>query len=339
MFLFLGMHIFSYGEEGKQYVLVTGGAGYIGSQTCKALAQRGYIPVAYDSLAIGKKEAVKWGPLVVGELSDRAHLDQVMEQYHPIGVIHFAAWTAVGESVTDPSKYYWNNVVGTLILLDAVRDHKIAPFIFSSSAATYGIPETSLIEEFAAQAPINPYGNTKFIVEKMLGDFGRAYGIRYVCFRYFNAAGADPDGELGPNFKSATHLIPIVLQVAAKKKPLLEVFGTDYLTVDGTAIRDYIHVADLAAAHVLALDYLLEGKKSLSLNLGTGRGYSVKEVIQAAKNVTKCDIPFVYSGRREGDPPMLVANARKAQELLGWETRYSDLETLIQTSWDWMQKD
>jgi len=335
LFLVFTFFHFLHGEEKKPFVLVTGGAGYIGSHTCKALHEAGFIPVTYDSLVVGKKEAVKWGPLVVGDLSDRKKLDAVLEEYQPVGVIHFAALTAVGESVTEPSKFYWNNVVGSLNLLDAVRDHHLAIFIFSSSAATYGIPLKSKIDESCTLSPINPYGNTKWMVEKILQDFEQAYGIRYVSFRYFNAAGADLGGELGPHVKGATHLIPIVIQVGMKKRQILEIYGTDYPTSDGTAIRDYIHVSDLADAHVLALKYLLNGNKSMTLNLGTGHGYSVKEVVESAKKVMLCDIPHVYSARRAGDPPALIADAEKAKKLLGWEAKNSDLETLIRTAWEW----
>ncbi len=326
-----------FGEEGKPFVLVTGGAGYIGSHTCKALADAGFIPVVYDSLLTGAKEAVKWGPLVVADLNDRGALDRAIEEYHPVGVIHFAALIAVGESVAHPAKFYWNNVVGSLNLLEAVKDHKIPAFIFSSTAATYGIPEGDTVDELSPQRPINPYGNTKFFVEKMLADFERAYGTRYVCFRYFNAAGADLDGELGPNFKRATHLIPLIIQAAAGKRPHLEVYGTDFPTPDGTGIRDYIHVADLARAHVLGLKYLLEGNQSVTLNLGAGQGYSVKEVIQTAQKVIPYPIPVVYSDRRAGDPPAVVADSQKAKEVLGWEAEHSDLESIIRSSWKWFK--
>jgi UDP-glucose-4-epimerase GalE len=318
------------------YVVVTGGAGYIGSQTCKALKAAGYTPVVYDSLHAGKISSVKWGPLVVGELNDRAKLDKLFDEYHPVGVIHFAALIAVGESVKDPSKYYWTNVVGTLTLLDAVKDHTIPAFIFSSSAATYGIPETSLVNEDSPQNPINPYGNTKLIGEKMINDFAEAYKIPYICFRYFNAAGADLDNELGQNnVEQATHLIPLVLQTAAKKRTHVDIYGTDFPTPDGTGVRDYIHVVDLADAHVLALKHLLDGHESLILNLGTGHGYSVKEVIDATKKITGCEIPVAYRSRRAGDPPALIADTTQAKNLLGWEPHHSDLETIIRTSWNW----
>ncbi len=326
------------GGNNKPFVLVTGGAGYIGSQTCKVLYEGGYTPVVYDSLQLGRKEAVKWGPLIVADLNDRAALDHVLDEYQPIGVIHFAAIAAVGESVSNPAKYYRNNVVGSLTLLEAVKDHRIPVFIFSSSAATYGMPLQSIITELTPQVPINPYGNTKLITEMMLADFERAYGIRYVCFRYFNAAGADLEGELGPDVTRPTHLIPVIVQTAAKEKPRLEIFGSDFPTPDGTGIRDYVHVVDLARAHLLGLEYLLRGNPSVILNLGTGHGHSVKEVVETAQKVIPREIPFVYSGRRAGDPPVLIADFQKAREVLGWEPLHSDLETMIGGTWEWHER-
>ncbi len=327
----------AHAENKKPYVLVTGGAGYIGSQTCKALAAKGYIPVTFDSLQSGTEDAVKWGPLVIGDLMDPEALDRAFHAYPPVGVIHFAALTSVGTSVMDPSKFYWNNVVGSLTLLEAVRKHRIPVFIFSSTAAAYGIPLEGMVNEFSPLQPINPYGNTKLMVEKMLSDFERAYGIRYVCFRYFNAAGADMEGELGPNFQSATHLIPMIIQVAAKKRPYLEIYGTDFDTPDGTGVRDYIHVADLARAHVLGLEYLLDGNPSVVLNLGSGHGYSVKEVVAAVQKVTSRTIPLVYTARRTGDPAAVVADSSRAKEILGWEPCCSDLESMIRSCWQWHQ--
>ncbi len=325
--------LFSQEIDGRQAVLVTGGAGYIGSQTCKALAKNGYTPIAYDSLVTSDKRSVKWGPLVIGNIQDRALLDRVFKEYNPVAVIHLAALVSVDKSMKEPAKFYWDNVVGTLTLLDAVRDHQVPIFIFSSSAAIYG-PHTDkiIVDEATKASPINSYGNTKLIGETMLRDFERAYGTRYVCFRFFNAAGADLDGDLGPDLTTASHFISRVIQTAAKKRPHLEVYGTDFSTPDGTGIRDYVHVMDLAQAHILALEYLLKGRDSAVINLGSGCGHSVKEVIDATQQITGNEIPVVYLGRREGDVPALIADSYLAKTLLGWEPHYSDLDTIIKST-------
>ena len=317
-------------------ILVTGGAGYIGSHTCKALAARGFTPVTYDSMVYGHEWAVKWGPLVRGDIADRAALDAVFEEYNPAGVIHFAAFIAVGESVQDPAKYYRNNSVGTLTLLEAMRDHGVKPIVFSSTAAMYGMPQAVPIVESHPQWPINPYGWSKFMVERMLEDFGRAYGTRHCALRYFNAAGADPDGEIGEAHDPETHLIPLVLQAARNPEKPITVFGTDYDTPDGTCIRDYIHVNDLADAHIRALDYLADNS-SAAINLGTGTGNSVQEIIEASRSVTGVDIQPQFGPRREGDPSRLVADRTLAKQKLGWEPQFTDITETIGHAWNWMQ--
>lgn len=324
-------------EMNSQKILVTGGAGYIGSHACKALAAAGFFPVTIDSLIHGHSWAVQWGPLEQGDIADRAFLDSVIAKYHPIAVMHFAAFAYVGESVVDPGKYYRNNVAGTLTLLEAVRDHQIPHFVFSSTCATYGAPIAIPIPEAHPQWPINPYGAGKLMIERMLTDFEQAHGLRSVSLRYFNAAGADPDGEIGECHNPETHLIPLVLDVAASFRSEIKIFGEDYSTPDGTCIRDYIHVTDLADAHIRALNYLIQGGTSVQMNLGTGTGYSVKEVIATTGKVTGRKI-FVTSGaRRPGDPPQLVAKATTAEKLLGWAPVHSRLEEIIGTAWAWHQ--
>lgn len=316
-------------------ILVTGGAGYIGSQACKALFEAGYYPVVYDNLVYGHEWAVKWGPLEKGDLADRARLDQVIETYQPDSVMHFAAYAYVGESMESPGKYFRNNVAGTLSLLEAMRDHQIDKIVFSSTCATYGVPETSPIHEDHPQRPINPYGASKLMVEQMLKYFDIAHGIRSISFRYFNAAGADPDGEIGEDHNPETHLIPLVLDVALGRSPNISVFGCNYGTPDGTCIRDYIHVVDLADAHILGLKQLEEGSPTIFYNLGNGQGFSVREVINTAINVTGNKIPFISSKRRAGDPPVLVGNGQLAMKKLGWKPKYTALETQIAHAWQW----
>jgi UDP-arabinose 4-epimerase len=324
-------------EQGKT-VLVTGGAGYIGSHACKALARAGYNPVTYDSLVYGHEWAVRWGPFEQGDILDRARLDEAFERHRPGAVMHFAAFAYVGESVENPGKYYRNNVAGSLTLLEAARDHGVRDFVFSSTCATYGVPDQIPIPETQAQRPINPYGTTKLMVEQMLADFEAAHGIRWSALRYFNASGADPDNEIGEAHDPETHLIPLVLDAASGRRADIRVFGTDYPTPDGTCIRDYVHVTDLAEAHVLALQALQRGGHSSAYNLGNGMGFSVTEVIDAVRRVTGLDVPTVLAERRPGDPPALVGDAAKARAELGWEPRLYDIDDIVRTAWAWHQK-
>jgi len=322
----------------KNPVLVTGGAGYIGAHACKALARAGYTPITYDNLVYGHKSSVKWGPLEAGDISDRERLEAVMRKYQPVAVMHFAAYAYVGESVEDPAKYYRNNVAGTLSLLETMRDCGIDKIIFSSTCATYGMPEQIPIAEDHPQIPVNPYGRSKLMIEWILQDFAAAYGLKYVALRYFNAAGADPEGEIGEDHDPETHLIPLVLDVALGKRELIDIFGTDYETPDGTCIRDYIHVTDLADAHLLALEYLLNGGKSDVFNLGNGNGFSVREVIATARKITGCDIPCVESDRRPGDPPVLIGSSDRIQTELRWRPVFKSLDSIVETAWRWHQK-
>ena len=319
-------------------ILVTGGAGYIGSHTCKALAKAGFTPIAYDNLSSGHEWAVKWGPLAKGDILDRARLEEVFQQYKPSAVMHFAAYADVGESVAEPLKYYRNNVAGTLNLLEVMRDLDVDQIVFSSTCATYGIPQTIPISEQHPQNPINPYGFSKLVCEQMLTDLGVAHGLRSISLRYFNAAGADPDGEIGEERSSEGHLIPLVLQVAAGSRPHVTIFGTDYDTPDGTCVRDYVHVTDLAEAHVLALKALQGNSDSASYNLGTGNGFSVRDVIQTASAVTGRRIPVREGSRRPGDPPRLEADATKAKKELGWKPCYDDPRQIIESAWNWSSK-
>jgi UDP-arabinose 4-epimerase len=316
-------------------VLVTGGAGYIGSHTCKALAAGGFFPVSIDNLVYGHEWAAKWGPLIKGDINDRDLLEHVFRTYRPVAVLHFAAFAYVGESVNSPDKYYRNNVVGTLTLLDAMLGHRCNNLIFSSTCATYGNPLTLPITEDHEQRPINPYGWSKLMIEQIMRDYERAYNLRHVSLRYFNAAGADPDGEIGEDHDPETHLIPLAIQAALGERPYLEIYGTDYPTGDGTAVRDYIHVSDLALVHVLALEHLLSGKKSVFLNVGTGHGYSVREVIKAVASATKCEVPMRESPRRAGDPPVLVAKSARAFASFGWQPRFTDINATVQTAVRW----
>jgi UDP-glucose-4-epimerase GalE len=316
-------------------VLLVGGAGYIGSHTAKYLAQRGFLPVVYDDLSRGHRQAVKWGPLEVGDIADGARLAEVLARHRPRAVVHFAAFAYVGESVTDPARYYRNNVAGTLSLLEAMRAAEVRTLVFSSTCATYGVPTAVPIVEESPQNPINPYGRTKLMIEQVLADYSQAYDFRCICLRYFNAAGADPDGELGEDHDPEPHLIPLVLEAAAGRRPSVSIFGDDYPTRDGTCVRDYIHVTDLAQAHALALRHLLSGGASVNLNLGNGAGYSVREVIDAAEKVTGKKIPVVHGPRRPGDPPELVGSAERARALLGWRPEHASLESIIRTAWAW----
>jgi UDP-glucose-4-epimerase GalE len=324
--------------ESPKAVLVTGGAGYIGTQTCKALEGAGFLPIAYDNFSKGSALGFKWGILVEGDISDKEKLKRVIDKYHPIAVIHMAAFKAVAESVRDPSKYYLNNLCGSIALLDVMREKGLKKIIFSSSALVYGGLDTlEPIKETMPCQPETPYGKSKWIVEGILEDFRSSYGFHYVVLRYFNVAGADLMGECGERGESTQNLIPIIFQVASNKRKELEVFGEDYATRDGTAIRDYLHVADLADAHVKALHYLLKGKPSVILNLGTGKGSSVKEIVEAAKVVTGRPIPEKRAPRRTGDPRCLTADPSLASEVLGWRSEHSDLKTLLESEWKWRQ--
>ncbi len=317
-------------------VIVTGGAGYIGSHACKALAGRGYEPVTYDNLSIGNRWAVRWGPLERGDIIDPCRLHEVFKKYRPVGVLHFAALALVGESMQAPALYYRTNVAGAQNVLDACRVHEVPAFVFSSTCAVYGVPEIVPIKEETPTLPINPYGASKLMVERILADYERAYGLRHMALRYFNAAGADPDGELGETRDVETHLVPLALDALLGRRPPLRIFGDDYPTPDGTAIRDYIHVSDLADAHVGALDLLLAGESSRRVNLGTGHGYSVRQILDAAAEVAGRAVPYEVAARRPGDPAELVADPRKALALLGRDlTRRSDLATIMRTAWAW----
>ncbi len=316
-------------------VLVTGGAGYIGSHACKALARAGYRPVSYDNLAYGHEWAVKWGPLEKGDILDAARLGEVLAAYKPSAVIHFAAFIDVGESVRDPAKYYRNNLAGTLGLLDAMRRHGVEKIVFSSTCATYGIPDIVPIAESAPQHPINPYGASKWMIERVLADYGHAYGLRSVALRYFNAAGADPDGELGEDHDPETHLIPLVLDVAKGARPNVTIFGEDYATQDGTCVRDYVHVSDLADAHILAMQGLEGHELRSAYNLGTGEGHSVAQVIACAERVTGRKIAATRGPRRPGDPATLLADPSLAKSELHWTPRRTAISDIIETAWRW----
>lgn len=319
----------------KPALLITGGAGFIGSHTAKQLARAGYLPVVVDNLSTGHRDAVRWGSLVEADIRDTDALVAAMRLHQPQAVIHFAAHAYVGESVYDPTKYYRNNVEGTRSLLDACHATGVDKLIFSSSCATYGIPDSLPIREDDPQHPINPYGRTKLIGEQMLADCEVAHGLKFVALRYFNAAGADPDGELGERHEPETHLIPRALLAAFGQLPLLEVFGSDLPTPDGTCVRDYIHVTDLARAHVMAAAYLIAGGASTRLNLGTGRGTSVREVLDAIERVTGRRVPAVMRPARAGDPPTLFADGSRAAEVLGFVPELSDLDTIMRTAAPW----
>jgi UDP-glucose 4-epimerase len=317
-------------------VLVAGGAGYIGSHMVRALAAAGHEPLVFDNLATGHRAAVARGVVLVeGDLLDAGALRACFEAYLPDAVMHFSARSLVGESMADPLLYYINNVTGTLNLLQVMRAAGVHRFVFSSTAALFGEPETVPIPDDALPGPINPYGTSKWMVEQVLADADRAYGLRYVSLRYFNAAGAAVDGAIGEDHRPETHLIPLVLQAALGQRSSISVFGTDYPTDDGTCIRDYIHVQDLCAAHLLALDYLAAGGESRSYNLGNGRGFSVREVIEAAQRVTGVAIPVVEAARRPGDPAVLVADSARIRAELGWEPAYPELDTIVAHAWQW----
>jgi len=317
-------------------ILVVGGAGYIGSHTARFLKKQGLNPVVFDNLTTGFAASVKDQTFIQGDLHDQSLVEQTLMEHKIEAVMHFAACALVGESVIEPSKYYDNNVVATFRLLEAMRNCGVGKFVFSSTCATYGIPEVVPIDENEKQAPINPYGFTKLVVERMLQDYTHAYEFSYAALRYFNAAGASTEGDIGEDHDPESHLIPIVLQVALGQRKHVTIFGDDYPTADGTCIRDYIHIYDLAAAHLAALQ-LLKPKQGIEVNLGTGNGYSVQEVIQMCRKITGHAIPTVMGERRPGDPPELIANAAKANSLLGWRPQHSDLENIVKTAWNWHQ--
>ncbi len=318
--------------------LVVGGAGYIGSHVVKALGKKGYDVVVLDNLSEGHRNSVSNCEFIQGDLGDTPLLKDLFSSKNIDCVMHFAAFCYVGESVVDPRKYYRNNVVNALNLLEAMVEHNAPPFIFSSSCATYGVPLTPSIDETHSQHPVNPYGRTKYMIEQVLHDFGIAYGLRSISLRYFNASGADESGNIGEYHRPETHLIPLLLQVALGQREDIEIFGTDWDTPDGTCIRDYVHVTDLANAHVLAAERLLDGAPSAAYNLGCEAGYSVKELVEIARKVTGHSIPVREVGRRAGDPERLVASSEKIRKELGWSPRYDDPEKIVATAWEWHRR-
>jgi len=319
-------------------ILIVGGAGYIGSHVNKELNKRGYETVVFDNLIYGHKEAVKWGAFEYGDISNTNRLEEVFKKYKIDAVFHFSAFAYVGESVGNPAKYYQNNVAATINLLNVCVRYGVKNFVFSSSCATYGVPETVPITEAMSQNPINPYGRTKYIVEQILRDYESAYGLHSICLRYFNAAGCDPDCEIGENHDPETHIIPKVLDAAIGKDAQIKVFGNDYPTKDGTCVRDYIHVLDLADAHIKALEYMKKENKSDCINLGTSEGISVLEIIEAARRITGKEIKVSFEERRAGDPPALIGSNKKAHDVLGWQPKYSDVDNIIKTAWNWHKK-
>ncbi len=319
----------------KRTILVTGGAGYIGSHACKALARAGHVPVAYDNLSTGWEEAVKFGPFEAGDLLDRARLDAVLARHRPDAVMHFAAASDVGEASRDPGKYWRNNVMGSLTLVEAMLGAGIRQMVFSSTCAVYGDASGATLDEDSPVAPINAYGASKHAIEVMLQEFGQSHGLRAIVFRYFNVAGADPDAEVGEFHRPETHLVPLLLDAILGRRPALTIYGTDYSTPDGTCIRDYVHVSDLVDAHVAGLDRLLQGGESRLYNLGTGHGFSVREVAGAARTVTNREIPLVEGERRPGDAVRLVSGSRRALHELGWEHTRSTMPQMIEDAWRW----
>jgi UDP-glucose-4-epimerase GalE len=317
-------------------ILVTGGAGYIGSHTCKALALAGYEPITYDNLSTGHADAVKWGPLVTGDLEDKHKLSGCLRQYKPTAVVHFAASAYVGESVSNPFKYYQNNVGGSLSLLEAMRSQNLDKIVFSSTCATYGMPDLQLINEECLQQPINPYGQSKLMIEQILRDLSNQRQLKQISLRYFNAAGDDKEGEIGERHNPETHLIPLAIS-SAFEGPELKIFGTDYQTPDGTAVRDYLHVQDISKAHILALEYLFSGGESNFINLGTGKGHSVKEIITCLQELG-ISVRASNAPRRAGDPAFLVANPLKANTLLKWQPEYTNIKDILKTAITWHTK-
>ncbi len=318
-----------------QHVLVTGGAGYIGAHACKALARAGFVPVAFDNFTTGWREAVKFGPSVEGDLMRPADIAAAFAQYRPVAVVHFAALSLVGESMKDPAKYWRVNVNGALNLMEAAVSAGCLNFVFSSTCATYGDQDGVVLTEDTPQRPINSYGASKRAIEEMLANFGAAFGLQHVIFRYFNVAGADPEGEVGEQHRPETHLIPLMLDAVDGRRPALTVFGTDYPTPDGTCLRDYVHVCDLVDAHVLGLNWLLDGRGSTAFNLGSGAGFSVREVIAAAGAVTNRPVPVVYGERRAGDAAALVSGSDRARTVLGWQPKRSTMDQMIRDAHEW----
>ncbi len=318
-------------------ILVVGGAGYIGSHMCKYLAQHDCQPIVLDNLSLGHREAVKWGPLFKGNLDDQVLLERIFQQHTIKAVMHFAAFCYVGESVLHPLKYYQNNISSTLGLLKGMQAAGVNNLIFSSTCATYGEPDFLPITEDHPQKPINPYGQSKLMMEKIFADLDKADGLKTVCLRYFNAAGADPEGELGEDHDPETHLLPLILQTALGQRKELTVFGNDYPTKDGTCIRDYIHINDLAQAHYLSLQHLLQGGQSKQYNLGNGNGSSILDVLDTASQITGKRIPYTFSDRRAGDPAVLIGSSEKAARELGWTPKYANLDTILETAWKWLK--
>lgn len=318
----------------KGKILVVGGAGYIGSHAVKELNRQGYETVTFDNLVYGHRDAVKWGAFEEGDMANEGRLHELFAAHEIAAVMHFAAYAYVGESVTDPEKYYFNNVAATLNLLKVMREFGVDKFIFSSTCATYGEPQVVPIPEDHPQNPINPYGMSKLMVEKILTDYGRAYGLKSIAFRYFNAAGADPDGEIGERHDPETHLIPLVMEAILGGRTL-KIFGEDYPTEDGTCIRDYIHVVDLARAHILGLERLLAGGDSAVYNLGNGAGYSVKQIIETTERISGRKVPYEVAPRRAGDPAALIGSAGKAIAELGWKPEFADIDRIVETAWNW----
>ncbi len=319
-------------------ILVTGGAGYIGSHVVRALGEKGFTVLVYDNLSKGHRDAVLHGDLVVGDLADSKLLDHTLKEFRPDAVMHFAAFIEVGESVIDPIKYYHNNVANTINLLNALTRHRVDKVIFSSSAAVYGSPEKVPVPEGESIKPINPYGQSKAFIEKILNDLSTATHVQYVSLRYFNAAGADPKGRIGERHNPESHLIPLILKAAKGERENIKIYGSDYPTPDGTCVRDYIHVEDLADAHLLALNYLLDGGRSDVYNCGYGHGYSVREVVEVARKSTGMDFTVQTAERRAGDPPALVADSSKLKRILKWTPKYDDLEFIVKTAWEWERK-
>lgn len=322
----------------KDNILVTGGAGYIGSHTAKALFEASFVPITLDNLSTGHKSFVKWGPFIEADLLDKAALIKTLNEYQPKAIIHFAAASTVSESVTNPSKYYLNNVIGTFNLLEALKETQIVPFIFSSTCAVYGDPQFLPLTEEHPKNPISPYGSSKLAVESMINDYAKAYQIPFAILRYFNAAGASLDSSIGECHDEENHLIPLVIEAALKKRAHVSIFGTDFNTQDGSAIRDFIHVEDLAIYHVLALKHLLSKKENLTLNLGTGKGTSVKEIIDTLQKLFNIEIPTLIKERRTGDPQELLADPKKSIELLNYTPQFSSINTILQTAFNWHKR-